>query len=105
MCRISFNAKIICRLINLFRCAITAHLGYYPVNDTVIVTSSEAVTTEGRCSVITGNGPLIWDLALAREFKTSAQLIELLESRGVLTDAAALDCLRREMKICSPEHH
>ena len=68
-------------------------------------TLSEAMTKKGRCPEASGNGPLIWDLALAREFKTSAQLIELLESRGVLTDAAALDCLRREMNICSPEHH
>lgn len=42
---------------------------------------------------------------MAKEFKTSTQLIELLESRGVLTDAAALDCLRREMNICSLEHY
>lgn len=63
------------------------------------LTLSEAMTKEGRCSAITGNGPLIWDLALAKEFKTSAQLIELLEGRGVLTDAAALDCLRCEMNI------
>ena len=42
---------------------------------------------------------------MAKEFKTSSQLIELLESRGVLTDAAALDCLRREMNICSLEHY
>lgn len=57
---------------------------------------------EGRCSVITGNGPLIWDFALAKEFKTFAQLIELLESRGVPTCAATPDCLRREMIIFSP---
>lgn len=68
MCRISFNAKIICRLINLSRCAITAHLGYYPVNDTVIVTSSEAMTKEGRCSVVAGNGSLILGVTLAIEF-------------------------------------
>lgn len=63
------------------------------------LTLSKAMTKEGRCSVVIGNGPLIWDLALAKEFKTFAQLIELLEGRGVLTDAAALDCLRREMNI------
>lgn len=33
---------------------------------------------------------------MAKEFKTFAQLIELLESRGVATDAATVDCLRRE---------
>lgn len=38
------------------------------------------------------------------KISTRAQLIELLQSHGVLTDAAALDCLRREMNICSSEH-
>lgn len=33
---------------------------------------------------------------MAKEFKTFAQLIELLESRGVATDASTTDCLRRE---------
>ena len=33
---------------------------------------------------------------MAKEFKTFAQLIELLESRGVLIDATTADCLRRE---------
>lgn len=33
---------------------------------------------------------------MAKEFKTFAQLIELLESRGVLIDATTTDCLRRE---------
>ena len=33
---------------------------------------------------------------MAKEFKTFAQLIELLESRGVATDATTVDCLRRE---------
>ena len=33
---------------------------------------------------------------MAKEFKTFAQLIELLESRGVLIDATTVDCLRRE---------
>ena len=39
MLRISFNAKSICYMINFFGCAITAHLGYHPVSDTVIVDS------------------------------------------------------------------
>lgn len=64
----------------------------------------EAMTKEGRCLVVIGNGPLILGVTLAMEFYTFAQLIELLESHGVLTDAAALDCLRREMNICSSEH-
>lgn len=33
---------------------------------------------------------------MAKEFKTFAQLIELLESRGVTTDATTVDYLRRE---------
>ena len=33
---------------------------------------------------------------MAKEFKTYAQLIELLESRGVATNATTVDCLRRE---------
>ena len=33
---------------------------------------------------------------MAKEFKTFAQLIELLESRGVATDATTVGCLRRE---------
>lgn len=31
---------------------------------------------------------------MAKELKTFAQLIELLESRGVATDSTAADCLR-----------
>lgn len=33
---------------------------------------------------------------MAKEFKTFAQLIELLEGRGVATDTSTTDCLRRE---------
>lgn len=68
------------------------------------LTLSEAMTKEGRCSVVAGNGSLILGVTLAIDFQTFAQLIELLESHGVLTDAAVLDCLRREMNICSSEH-
>lgn len=68
------------------------------------LTLSEAMTKEGRCSVVAGNGSLILGVTLAMELWTFAQLIELLESHGVLTDAAALDCLRREMNICSSEY-
>lgn len=41
MLRISFNAKRICYMINyFFGCAITAHLGYHPVSDAVVVGST-----------------------------------------------------------------
>ena len=60
------------------------------------------MTKEDRCSVATGKGLLIWDFALAKEFKTFVQLSELLESRDVPTCAATPDCLRREMNIFSP---
>lgn len=33
---------------------------------------------------------------MAKELKTFAQLIELLEGRGVATYSTAVDCLRRE---------
>lgn len=51
-------------------------------------TLSEAMTKEGRCSVVAGNGSLILGDTLAKELKTFAQVIELLESRGVVTDAS-----------------
>lgn len=65
---ISFNAKSICYMINFFGCAITAHLGYHPVSDAVVVALREAMTKEGRCSVVIGNGPLIIGVTLAMEF-------------------------------------
>lgn len=40
MLRISFNEKSICYMINFFGCAITAHLGYHPVSDAVVVGST-----------------------------------------------------------------
>lgn len=64
-------------------------------------TLSEAVTKKGRCPEASGNGPLILEFVLAKEFKTFAQLIDLLESRGVAIDATTLDCLRRES--CFPK--
>lgn len=51
-------------------------------------TLSEAMTKKGRCSEASGNGPLILGDTLAKELKTFAQVIELLESRGVATDAS-----------------
>ena len=47
----------------------------------------EAMTKEGRCSVVIGKGPLFLGVSLAMEFQTIAQLIELQKSRGVVTDA------------------
>lgn len=64
-------------------------------------TLSEVMTKKGRCPEASGNGPLILEPVLAKEFKTFAQLIELLESRGVAIDATTLDCLRRES--CFPK--
>lgn len=37
---------------------------------------------------------------MAKELKTFVQPIELLESRGVATDATTVDCLRRDIRLC-----
>lgn len=42
-------------------------------------TLSEATTKKGRCSEASGNGPLILGDTLAKELKTYAQVIEILE--------------------------
>lgn len=37
---------------------------------------------------------------MAKELKTIAQLIELLESRGAATDSTTVDRLRRDIRLC-----
>ena len=59
-------------------------------------TLSEAMTKKGRCSEASGNGPLILGACFGKRTLDFAQLIELLEGRGVATDASTTDCLRRE---------
>lgn len=68
------------------------------------LTLREAMTKEGRCSVVIGNGPLFLGVSLAMEFQTIAQLIELQKGRGVVTDATMADCLMCEIDVCSLEH-
>lgn len=56
----------------------------------------EAMTKEGRCLVVIGQRPFDFRSYFGDGIIDFRSTYELLESHGVLTDAAALDCLRRE---------